>query len=238
MLLREIWNNFTEEQKSPSEDEISDVFEVAIRLFDDTFALKENVPKSRAKFWESEPHSGETINNFITRLKALSKNCRFKGDGDDHVRDKTMLHIRDTDLKAKLFRNDDLTLGSLIQTIGTYHHKEALILNQTSNTLHVSKKSENKNLSSTCFRCGAQGHFSRECIRSRNHTCRHCGKKGHLDDLCYHKNQPKPVETPSKFRNKSQSQGGHKQYVNRSSGAQRNLKEDSEDDSSDNHFFI
>lgn len=224
--LREIWKNFTDEQKAPQagndQQPGRDVYQVAIRLFDNTFALRENIPKARTKFWETEPNASETINNFITRLKVLVKTCNFAAGADNHVRDKILLHIKNSELKAKLYRGDNLTQDRLIQVIGSYHHKEALILGSQTNTNHVSGRTKPKpkpkaTSQSGCYKCGAQGHIGPECIQSKNHKCGHCGKKGHFDDFCFHKDKSKPNQDdmPS-FRGRGRTPGRSKGNLNQS----------------------
>uniref|UniRef100_A0A3B1IF47 CCHC-type domain-containing protein n=1 Tax=Astyanax mexicanus TaxID=7994 RepID=A0A3B1IF47_ASTMX len=122
-----------------------------------------------------------------------------------------LLHIKNSELKGKLYREDNLTLDRLIQVIGSYHHKEALILRSPANTNHVSGRARSKPKpkapsQSGCYKCGAQGHIGRECIQSKNHKCSHCGKRGHFDDFCFHKDKYKSNQddTPS-----SQGEGGH-----------------------------
>ncbi len=165
--------NFTNEQKAPVQGNDNqparDVFQVAILLFDNTFTLRQNIPKARTIFWETEPNAGETVNNFITRLKVLVKTCNFAAEADNHVRDKVLLHIKHSELKARLCREDNLTLDRLIQIIASYHHKEVLILAPPANTNHVSGKmkpnSKPKPMSQlACYKCGVLGHMGRECI--------------------------------------------------------------------------
>lgn len=187
--------NFTDEQRAPVRDNdkqpARDVFQVAIQLFDHTFTLRQNIPKACTKLWETEPNAGETVNNFITRLKVLVKTCKFAAEADNHVRDKVLLHIKHSELKVRLYREDNLTLDRLIQIIASYHHKEALILAPPVNTNYVSGKmkanSKPKPTSQlACYKCGALGQMGWECIRSTPRNARHqnswpqSGKPGRL----------------------------------------------------------
>ena len=197
--LSEIWQNFSEDEKAVNDDE--DSYTKAIELLNKHFELKENIPKSRLKFWELSPDSGETINNFITRLKSQAKHCRFNDDADDHVTTKVLIHIQDRDLKAKLLRDDNLNLEALIKTVGNYHNKEALILNRDSNILRTTQKkstTDNRQTKPTCTRCGIIGHYSRECIKSRDHLCTICKRTGHFEAQCFFKNEPRGRTSPKR----------------------------------------
>lgn len=127
--------------KSPCDKQLArDVFQVTIQLFDNTFTLRQNIPNACTKFWQTEPNAGETVNNFITHLKLLVKTCNFAAEANNHVRDKVLLHIKHSELKVRLYCEDNLTLMHLIQVIASYHHKEALILAPPVNTNHISGK--------------------------------------------------------------------------------------------------
>ena len=87
------------------------------------FQLKKKLAKS-----SSPPNPGERINNFVTRLQTLADHCDYNDEKDNQIRDRTLTFIKDKHLKVKLYRDNDLTLGKLLDIVTTYHDKEALVL--------------------------------------------------------------------------------------------------------------
>ena len=71
---------------------------------------------------------GETIDNFITRLQTLAEHCDYEGERDNQVRDHAISYIKDKNLKSTMYREEILTLGKLMEIVGHYRDKEALIL--------------------------------------------------------------------------------------------------------------
>ena len=53
---------------------------------------------------------------------------RVNGERDNPVRDRTISFIQDKNLKAKLYREETLTLSKLLEIVSQYHDKEALVL--------------------------------------------------------------------------------------------------------------
>ena len=124
--LREVFNNFSEAEKVVGQD--TDIYEVTSGLFDGYFKLKTCSPKARQNFLGTEPEPGEMVNSYIIRLKAMVKHCDYGDDSANQVRDRVIWHIKDMNLKSKLYRQDDLSLATLVRVIGEYHDKDALIL--------------------------------------------------------------------------------------------------------------
>ena len=86
------------------------------------------MPMVRQAFISATPKPGETINHFASRLKKLVEDCDYGDEKDFQVRDCVIFHIVDKPLKSKLYREDNLTLAKLLEVVGTYHDKEALVL--------------------------------------------------------------------------------------------------------------
>lgn len=60
---------------------------------------------ARQNFLAAKSSAGETINNFITRLQKLVERCDYEGEQDNQVRDRAISFTKDTNLKAKLYRD-------------------------------------------------------------------------------------------------------------------------------------
>lgn len=157
------------------------------------FKLRKNAPMARQNFLAAKPSAGETINNFITRLQKLAEHCDYEGERDNQVRDRAISFIKDRNLKAKLYREETLTLDKLMEIVSQYHDKEALILVPESQVNHIVPDSRQRG---KCWRRDKVGHFAKECIRSRNHKCGKCGNLGHFELCC--KTKPNMVHTPNR----------------------------------------
>lgn len=120
--VRDIFNTYAVDVRGNETD-----FDKAVKCLSDHFKLKKNVPMARQTFLATNPKQGETINNFITRLKTAVEFCEYGDERDNQVRDRVLCHISDRNLKSKLYREETLTLTKLIEIVSTYHDKEALV---------------------------------------------------------------------------------------------------------------
>lgn len=73
----------------------------------------------------AKPTPGERIYNFVTRLSTLAEHCEYREEKDNMTRDQVLMYVKDKNLKAKLFRTDNLTLVKLLDVVSQYHDKEA-----------------------------------------------------------------------------------------------------------------
>ena len=121
--VRDIFKTFADEDKGGAKD-----YNKAIDCLSDYFKVKKNVPMARQTFLAAKPNPGETINNFASRLKSLVEHCDYGEEEDNQVRDHVISHIKNKNLKAKLYREETLTLSKLLEIVSQYHDKEALIL--------------------------------------------------------------------------------------------------------------
>ena len=121
--VRDIFKTFADEDKGGAKD-----YNKAIDCLSDYFKVKKNVPMERQTFLAAKPNPGETINNFASRLKSLVEHCDYGEEEDNQVRDHVISHIKNKNLKAKLYREETLTLSKLLEIVSQYHDKEALIL--------------------------------------------------------------------------------------------------------------
>ena len=71
--------------------------------------------------------------------------------------------IKNRNLKAKLYREETLTLCKLLEIVSLYHDKQALVLTSEShvNRIHTEHKHDQpKQFKGRCWRCDKVGHTS------------------------------------------------------------------------------
>ncbi|XP_068712230.1 uncharacterized protein [Montipora foliosa] len=185
--VREIFKTYPDEVKGDAKE-----FDKAMTCLSETFEVKKNVPLARQKLLASTPNPGETINNFVTRLKSLAEHCDYGEEEDNQVRDIVIFHVKNKELKSKFYPEENLSLSKLLEIVSTYHNKAAMILvsedtvNRTWEDRGKSDKGTNSKQSwqGKCWSCAKPGHMAKDCEVSRKHTCSKCGNRGHMEVCC------------------------------------------------------
>ena len=120
--IREIFRIIPVKTKGDAEDYMKAMESLTVH-----FELKKNIPMTRQNFLAVKPTPCERIYNFVTRLSTLSAHCEYREEKDNMTREQVLIHIKDKNLRAKLFCADNLTLTKLF-IASRYHDKEALTL--------------------------------------------------------------------------------------------------------------
>jgi len=139
--VREIFHTIPEETKGDAKD-----YKKAMDSLNDYFKLKKNIPKARQNFLGGTPALGERINNFVTRLSSLAEHCEYGDEKDNITSDQVLTHIKDKNLKSKLYRSEGFTLAKLLEIVSQYHDKDALILVQPEDQVNRVELAERKKL--------------------------------------------------------------------------------------------
>ena len=178
--------------------------------FDAYFQVRKNVRFERAKFNRRDQREGESAEEYITELYALSETCEFKDRRDEMLLGRLIVGIRDKGLSEKLQFDTDLTLEKAKKTI---RQKEAV--REQSHQLSgkppaplmedVTQRAPRRHYRpqhgrgganaqargapgpDKCTRCGRRKHQGAEKCPARNATCYNCKKKGHLKAYCFSK---------------------------------------------------
>ena len=182
--VREIFRTIPEETKGNDKE-----YKKAMDSLTDYFKLKKNIPKARQNFLGARPAPGERTNNFVTRLSSLAEHCEYREEKGNMTRDQVLTHIKDKNLKSKLYRSENLTLSKLLEVVSQYHDKDALILVQTEEDINRVELVENQNSSKfqgRCWNCNKIVHLAKNCRCSRDHVCESCGRLGHFAVCCRH----------------------------------------------------
>ena len=82
------------------------------------------------------------------------EHCDYEAERDNQVRDRAISFIKDRNLKAKLYREETLSLSKLLEIVSQYYDKEALILEPESqlNNIRTDSRQGGK-----CWRCDKAG---------------------------------------------------------------------------------
>ena len=171
--VRDIFNNsILADVKGEAKD-----YTKAMDALTNYFKPHKNVPMARQVFLAAKPTAGETINNFVAKLQNLAEHCEYNEERNNQVRDRAISFIKDKTLKAKLYREGDLTLAKLLDVVSQYHDKDALILvPDTVQHLTRKKPPQASKSKGKCWRCDRTGHYAKDCRNSREHKCEKCGE--------------------------------------------------------------
>ena len=170
---------------------------------------------ARQNVLAAKPVPGERINNFVTRLSSLAEHCECGEEKDNMTRDQVIAHIKDKNLKSKLYRTDGLTLSKLLEVVSQYHDKEALILvpDEQVNRVEATNKPINppRKSQGRCYKCNRAGHMAKDCRCSRDHVCEACGRVGHFAVCCGYRPELDTNTDPKASQWRSQPRKGGKQ---------------------------
>ena len=107
-----------------------DTYEKALKALDEHFSVKKNVPFERSVFHQARQKSGESIEQFVTRLRKLAATCEYGDTTNEQKRDHVIATCTSSKLRKRLISETDLTLDKVLQ-IGkimesAHHHNKQI----------------------------------------------------------------------------------------------------------------
>ena len=234
--VRDIFKTFADEDKGGAKD-----YNKAIDCLSDYFKVKKNVPMERQTFLAAKPNPGETINNFASRLKSLVEHCNYGEEEDNQVRDHVISHIKNKNLKAKLYREETLTLSKLLEIVSQYHDKEALILIPEGHVNRIKgeyKRDDSTKFKGRCWKCDKVGHFSKDCRISRDHKCEKCGIMGHFEACCRSKQAQSTSPSQTSSHGRKRGRGNSHERGRRGSRTSCDVRKVTENMSAESHHQV
>lgn len=133
----------------------------------------------RRKFYEAEQNEGESVENFLARLRGLTRHCKFGNSFNDVLRDKFVCSLSKGPLFNKAIEMEPT--ANLEACVEAVLKKEAT-LSQDPSSLTASMHYIQRN-SKSCEVCGDIKHKSKVC-KFKTYVCRVCNVKGHLAKVC------------------------------------------------------
>ena len=154
-------------------------YAAAITALNGYFLPKVNAAFARQKFHRLQQKEGETVLQFVTRLRKEGKDCNFGVDFDNQMRDAVLCKCRSDYVRRKLLEErEKLTLARTLeiaeQCESVDHQMSHLSVSETSkeDANRVYEKPERpdgkqnrKKNGVHCYRCGSSGHLVWACER-------------------------------------------------------------------------
>lgn len=177
-------------------------FAATVKVLDDYFAPKTNVPFERHLFRQIAQESGETVDQFVCRLRQRAVSCEFGAGEDDYIRDQVIDKCYSNHLRRKFLEKEGaLTLDDLLRIARSQEAVDRQLkqfsadqMSNPANDQGNNQKNDQVNAvggkldgrkAKICFGCGREGHFSgdKKCP-ARGRACRKCGVIGHFKVKC------------------------------------------------------
>ncbi len=187
------WSHLTADDKKDP-DKVWDAFE-------QYFEPKSNYRLARFQLRDMKQRDSESIDSFITRLRAQAQKCNFTtGTEDDNLIDQLIKGVAHDEVRKRLLSQDpkDLTMDKCVDYARTFE-ATATQLQQLAGTATVaavrqkqpprhprnygnqqkpSSRQATQGKAKKCFFCGGEPHKRDECP-AKDQMCNKCHNKGH-----------------------------------------------------------
>ena len=206
------------------------------------FRPSKNLPYQRHLFRQAKQNDGESVAQFVTRLRQLAKDCDYGVNTNDFIRDQVIDKCISEKLRTRLLAEKDLTLERCLSLAASKEISEmqSQLISGERGVFAVSDRAHRgsgrgrgaprgapraaacggarPNNDVTCGRCGRSGHRSSECRCSRNVTCDICFQQGHFSHMCRNRGKNGNQNRPPQPQQRQQQQQGQR---GRGRGARR-----------------
>lgn len=185
----------------------SDDYDGAVSALNDYFVPQVNTAFARQTFYQLTQNNGETVQQFVTRLRQAAKDCAFGTDMSNQLRDAILSKCTSEYVRRKLLEEGSgLTLARALELAaqcervesqmaamrasGSSDTREKETVNRVFKKIGANKTSqkrewEGKGKEKVCYRCGHAGHFAKDpACPARRQTCRKCNGKDHYAKMC------------------------------------------------------
>ncbi|CAK8685409.1 unnamed protein product [Clavelina lepadiformis] len=165
-------------------------FDNVVANFEAYCCPKKNITFERYKFHTCTQKVDQSIDEYVTQLKVIAKNCEFADLVESLIRDRVICGILDHKLQEALLREDTLTLDKAMSICRAKElsKSQASALGEKSTTSMSIDMVESKNANGqrrrnfNCARCGRDHQIGR--CPAFGKSCYHCGGRNHFASFC------------------------------------------------------
>ena len=176
----------------------------AVEALNPYFVPQVNSAFTRQTFYRITQNPGETVQQFVTRLRKAAKDCDFGTDTDNQIRDAVLNKGTSTYIKRKLLELNTHPRGCCKMqkdrnptgcTFSKGEESESINrINERSNNSSTSMQGRFQGRDKVCYRCGLLGHLGHDPqCPARGKTCRNCRGKDHFEKVCKTKSYARQV---------------------------------------------
>lgn len=180
------------------------------------------------RFHQRSQQPGESVNQFIAHLRALSEHCNFGANYRSRaLRDRFVCGISSDSARRKLLSEADLTLDRALEIARSMEQADKDIESMTTKAYAAPVKvsslgSNNATLDANvaslsshatterkpCRSCGSTQHLRKQCPHLQS-ECYNCGRRGHLQNVCEQKGASSEAKRHPGKRQGRKSQNAH-----------------------------
>lgn len=172
-------------------------YAATLKVLDDYFIPKANVPFERHVFRQIGQSSEETVDQFVCRLRQRAASCDFGEREDEYIRDQLIDKCYSAKLRRKfLEKQGSVTLNDLLVIARAQEAVDLQMETMGGNagSEHVNSVTDVKfganSEKKECFNCGREDHFARDWrCPARGRKCDQCGAVGHFKVKCHKRPQ-------------------------------------------------
>ena len=174
------------------------IYASAVAALNAYFVPQLNSTFARQTFHRITQNPGETVQQFVTRLRKAAKDCDFGTDTDNQIRDAVLNKCTSTYIKRKLLEEGQglnltrtLEVAAKCEKIETQLAALSVKGEESESINRINERSNNPSTSTQGrFQgrykiCGLLGHFGRDPqCPAGGKTCRKCRGKDHFENVC------------------------------------------------------
>nr|XP_049707055.1 uncharacterized protein K02A2.6-like [Helicoverpa armigera] len=214
------------------------------------FVSKLNITLIRYKFFTRNQEEGESIQQYVTALRLLSKNCNFKELEDELIKDRIVCGIRSLRVRDRLLRCEDLNLDKAVklcqaEEISRESEQQMDAVGTSSGVAQVDvvgaqrrrgrgsagggRRGARRGAAPSPHLCARCGGLSPRCqagnCPANQCTCFVCGNRGHFAKVCkanaFYKGGGTARVCDIKHRSESESDDGDSFFISMIEGNKR-----------------